>query len=258
MILLGYRLNDDDITLLPIFPIAASVLGAPAGGISQGLTGFQAMAKNRGIDWERFIDFHNPRAYGGDPDKVSPPTEEMKKRLQFAYRIDTSSATPLSVLPTTVAPDKPPSLAQRNLLRGFELGLPTGQSLAKTMGVKPLTDDQITIGKPVDTPGDGDVLGSISKLPHLAAFKGKCPLWTYILVEAAATKVTVSIPVTPTTRITTPQLGEVGGRIVGEVFLGMLFGNSTSFLSADPAWSDHRKCGKQFALRNIVAYALGD
>jgi hypothetical protein len=68
----------------------------------------------------------------------------MKRRLQFAYRIDTSVVTPLSLLPQAVASDPPPSLAQRNLLRGFELGLPTGQSVAKAMGVKPLTDVRLS------------------------------------------------------------------------------------------------------------------
>jgi hypothetical protein len=260
----GYRLNDDDTTLLPIFPIPATVPGAPPGGISAGLTGFQAMAKNRGIDWARFIDIGPPRAYGDDPDKVSPPTEDMKKRLQFAYRLDTSLVTPLSVLPADVALDKPPSLAQRNLLRGFELGLPTGQSVAKAMGVKPLSDDEIIIGKAVDAPEDGDVLGPISQLPKLSAFRGKCPLWTYILAEAAATakdpatKTSVSVSVTPPTTITTPQLGAVGGRIVAEVFLGMLFGDDNSFLSADSKWTPTIGNAKdQFALRDIVAYALG-
>jgi hypothetical protein len=259
MIRPGYRLNDDDTTLLPIFPIPATVPGAPVGGIPAGLTGFQAMAKNRGIDWGRFIDIGSPRAYGGDPDNISPPNAEMKKRLQFAYRIDTSVVTPLSVLPTAVASDKPPSLAQRNLLRGFELGLPTGQSVAKAMGVTPLTDDQLIIGKAVDSPGAGDVLGPISKLLQLSAFWGKCPLWTYILAEAAATKTAINVPVTPATKITTPQLGVVGGRIVAEVFLGMLFGDNDSFLSADPEWIPTiRKAGEQFSLRDIVAYALGE
>jgi hypothetical protein len=258
MIRPGYRLNDDDDTLLPIFPISAKVPGAPRGGISQGLTGFQAMAKNRGIDWGRFIDIGSARAYGGDPDKVSPATSAMKKRLQFAYRIDTSVVTPLSVLPASVASDKPPSLPQRNLLRGFEIGLPTGQSVAKAMGVTPLTDDQIIIGKAVDDPGKDDVRGPISRLAHLSAFHGKCPLWTYILAEAATRKAKVAIPVTPAKKISTPQLGDVGGRIVAEVFLGMLFGDNGSFLSADPAWIPTIGRAKdKFALRDMVAYALG-
>jgi len=47
----------------------------------------------------------------------------VKKRLQFAYRIDTSAVNPLSNLPASVASDPPPSLPQRNLLRGWRLGL---------------------------------------------------------------------------------------------------------------------------------------
>lgn len=258
MIRPGYRLNDDDTTLLPIFPIPGTVPGAPAEGLPLGLTGFQAMAKNRGIDWGRFIDIGDPRAYGGDPDTVSPPTPDMKKRLQFAYRIDTSVVTPVSVLPPEVAPDTPRSLAQRNLLRGFELGLPTGQNVAKAMGIKPLSDDEIIIGKAVDQPGKGDVLGPISKLTQLAAFEGRCPLWTYILAEAAMTQTSVSVPVTPAMKVNTPQLGSVGGRIVAEVFLGMLFGDNDSYLSADPEWIPTLgNANSKFALRDIVAYALG-
>ena len=53
------------------------------------------------------------------------------------------------------------------------------------MKVTPLTDDQIIIGKAVDDPSGDDVVGKLSALPQLAMFKGKCPLWTYILAEAA-------------------------------------------------------------------------
>jgi Animal haem peroxidase len=248
----GYRLNDDDGTLLPIFPV-------PLMGLPDGLTGFQAMAKNRGIDWGRFIDLEGDiRAYGDDPDKVKPPNTDMKRRLQFAYRLDTSVVTPLSLLPSSVASDPPPSLPQRNLLRGFELGLPTGQSVAMAMRVKPLTDEQIIIGKAVDSPSGDDVLGPLSSVPELAPFKGKCPLWTYILAEAANNRTSLGIPVKPAMNISTPQLGPVGGRIVAEVFLGMLFGDNDSFLSAQPDWTPSiRGKGEQFALRDIVAYALG-
>lgn len=255
----GYRLNDDDTTLLPIFPIPPNAIKDIPAGMALGLTGFQEMASNRGIDWGRFIDLEGDvRAYGGDPDTVKPATADMKARLQFAYRIDTSVVTPLSILPATVASDPPPSLPQRNLLRGFELGLPTGQDVAQAMGITPLTDEEIVIGKAVDAPSGDDVVGKLSDLPQLSAFFGKCPLWTYILAEAALTQTTLNIPVTPPTKITTPQLGPVGGRIVAEVFLGILFGDQDSFLSLQPNWTPTiRGKGTAFALRDIVAYALG-
>jgi hypothetical protein len=259
MIRPGYRLNNDDATLLSIFPIPPNTIPEIPQGIPTGLTGFQEMAKNRGIDWGRFIDLEGDvRPYGDDPDTVDPANAAMKARLQFAYRIDTSVVTPLSILPGTVVSDPPPSLPQRNLIRAFELGLPTGQDVARAMGVTPLKDSEIVIGKAVDSPSGDDVLGKLSDLKELAAFYGKCPLWTYILAEAARTQTSLPIPVTGGKKITTPQLGPVGGRIVAEVFLGMLFGDNDSFLTADPNWIPSiRNKGTDFALRDLVAYALG-
>jgi hypothetical protein len=249
MIRPGYRLNDDDATLLPIFPV-------PSQGLNDGLTGFQAMKPNRGIDWARLINLPgDTRSYG----TANGGDAATKKRLQFAYRIDTSLVMPLSMLPPTIAGDPPPSLAQRNLVRSFELGLPSGQDVAHAMGVTPLDDAQIVLGKAVDSPGDGDVRGNIVSLPELAAFEGKCPLWTYILAEAARNSTSLKLPVTENMQITTPQLGPVGGRIVAEVFLGMLFGDNDSFLTASPNWTPTIKSAAPgtFTLADLVSYALG-
>jgi len=255
MIRPGYRLNDDDTTLLPIFPIPPNTISGNPTGIPDGLTGFQEMAKNRGVDWGRFIDTE-VRSYGTD----QPGDATTKKRLQFAYRIDTSLVTPLSVLPSAVASDPPPSLPQRNLIRSFELGLPSGQDVARTVGVKPMTDEQIIVGKAVDqpdnTPPDPDVRGTIASIPTLAPFKGICPLWTYILAEAFHNKETVEIPVKEKKTITTPRLGPVGGRIVAEVFLGLMFGDNNSLLNLDPDWTP-TIVGAGFRLKDFVRYALG-
>ena len=126
------------------------------------------------------------------------------------------------------------------------------------MGITPLTDEEIVIGKAVDAPSGDDVLGKLSRSPKLSPFLGKCPLWTYILAEAARNQVLLAIPVTPPTKITTPQLGPVGGRIVAESFWECCLGTRT--LSS--AWSQigrprSEARGRQFALRDIVAYALG-
>jgi hypothetical protein len=245
MIRPGYRLNDDDTTLLPIFP--------PSSG-GTGLTGFQEMAKNRGIDWGRFIDT-DIRSYGTN----NPSDATTKARLQFAYRIDTSVVQPLATLPASVVSDPPPSLAQRNLIRGFELGLPTGQSVAHAMGVPALADNKIVIGKAVDnpdqTPPDPDVRGTIASIPELAIFQDNCPLWTYILAEAAQNKEQVQIPVTEQQTISTPRLGPVGGRIVAEVFLGLIFGDGDSYLNVQPNWVP--QWGPGFQLSQFVKYAIG-
>jgi hypothetical protein len=110
---------------------------------------------------------------------------------------------PLSTLPEIVA-KRPNSLAQRNLERGWRLGLPNGQNVAEVMGVKPLSDDQILIGKAVDNPApDEKPLSIITVNP---VFKANCPLWTYILAEAMHNKEDVKIPVEEDVTIKTRDL----------------------------------------------------
>jgi hypothetical protein len=87
-------------------------------------------------------------------------------------------------------------------------------------------------------------------------FADNCPLWTYVLAEAMRNQTLVKIPVKEDKNITTPQLGLVGGRIVAEVFLGLMFGDNNSMLSLNPHWKPP-KFGADFALRDFVAYALG-
>ncbi|MEA3064262.1 MAG: hypothetical protein QOJ27_697 [Sphingomonadales bacterium] len=235
MIRPGYRLNDNDTMLLPIFPTATG---------QEGLTGFRTMRPGRAIDWGRFIDIDLRDYDGEEPAK--------KRRLQLAYRIDTSIADPLAHLPPEVASD-PSSLALRNLQRGWRLGLPSGQAVARKMGVPVLADDDIVFGGGEDDNGGGAEPRTIVEVNPI--FAGTCPLWTYILAEAAKHAEDVPAPVNPATSIETPKLGPVGGRIIAEVFLGMLFGDGRSLLSLNPSWVP--RTGPNFALRDIVRYALG-
>ena len=238
MIRPDYRLNDA--VLLPIFPVPP----ATAPGFSEGLTGFRAMITNWGIEWGRFIDI-DKRVYDGTP-------FENAQRLQFAYRLDTSVVNPLSTLPPAVA-SNPSSLAQRNLERAWRLGLPNGQEVAKAMKLEPLADKDILIGKGVDKPAKGEEPVSITSISP--AFKENCPLWTYILAEAMHNQENVKIPVMENVTITTPRLGPVGGRIVAEVFLGLMFEDKHSLLRAEHPW--HPKDNANYALKDFVSYALG-
>jgi hypothetical protein len=238
MIRPGYRLNDDDRTLLPIFPV-------PAQGLPEGLSGFRAMNPAWAIDWGRFIDL-DTRTYDGTP-------AQNAKRLQFAYRLDTSLVNPLRVLPPSIAGDPPASLGERNLLRGWRLGLPSGQQVAHAMELKALDDKDIFIGKAT---GDAaDVKNISDPTLKLSAFANNCPLWTYILAEAIQNQETVKLPVAENVTIKTPRLGPVGGRIVAEVFLGLLFGDNNSMLSLNPLWQP--ETGPNYSLKDFVAYALG-
>lgn len=96
-------------------------------------------------------------------------------------------------------PDGGGSLAFRNLKRGQVLGLPSGQDVAKALKVTPLTGD--ALGAPEPT-----------------------PLWFFILKESEAE---------PTNG---KHLGPVGGRIVGEVLLGLLELDRGSWFSLEPDW----------------------
>ena len=114
--------------------------------------------------------------------------------------------------------------------------------------MQPLKDRDILIGQAVGTP-----------LPNIVdaagkAFAGNCPLWTYILAEAIEHQTPVTIPVTEQKQVTTPQLGPVGGRIVAEVFLGLMFADPGSYLSMSPAWTP--PSGKGYGLKDFVQSAL--
>lgn len=130
-------------------------------------------------------------------------------------RIDTALSTPLFQLPIfAIGSDRaedagPLSLATRNLLRHTTWRLPSGQRLATIMG-------EPVIGA-VDLP-DLEGLG--------AGLQESTPLWYYILREAELIADGL-------------HLGPVGGRIVAEVFVGLLELDPTSYLQANdwrPTW----------------------
>jgi hypothetical protein len=248
----GYRLNDA-IGPLSIF--------TPTGGRDAAtdvrkptLAGFDEFPSDWAIDWARFIDL-TARPYDGSGKKGNSGNSQ---RMQLAYKIDTSLVDPLARLPDHVVSNPPANLAQRNLLRGWMLRLPSGQDVARAMGAEILHDEDILIGKFTGT--EADIKGSITEVGG-AAFRENCPLWTYILAE---TKTETVLPTVKTSdgdkQISTPQLGAVGGRIVAETFAGLLNGDSTSYFNVDPLWkpfSDLTNDG-QFRLKDLIAYALGD
>lgn len=118
-------------------------------------------------------------------------------------RIDTKISTPLFDLPLGTLPGRsgPTSLAQRNLLRHVTWELPSGQSIAASMGV------------PVVSPEDLRELRDFG-----AGLDASTALWHYLLKKAGL------------------RLGPVGGRIVGEVIIGLLQLDRTSFLWMRPRW----------------------
>src|SRR5207237_6920628 len=131
----------------------------------------------------------------------------------------------------------------RNLVRGWRMRLPSGQSIARAIGVEPLHDDEILIQSAAD---DADPANSIEQ--RFPEFAGNCPLWTYVLAEAARDfrkhpeKESVHVA-GGERKIDTPKLGDVGGTIVAETFAGMMLADRNSFWNLWPRWTPDTALG---------------
>jgi hypothetical protein len=144
----------------------------------------------------RFIGWETFFDFGG----------EWTQHMRRNKIIDTRISTPLFRLPLGAigAGAQPPiSLATRNLLRHLTWSIPAGQLIAQRMGFQQLNISELA--------GYG------------VALENHTPLWYYVLAEAE--------------RLAGGRtLGPTGGRIVGEVFIGLLQLDSNSYLRANPAF----------------------
>lgn len=154
------------------------------------LLGFRAVPRERAVDWTLF--FNAPSA---------PPAQRSKK-------IDGQLVRSLIDLPLVITGDceidEYHSLAVRDLQRGHGAGLPSGEAVARHIGVDPLTADEIGI-----------------------ASTGETPLWYYILREADVCT-------------GGHRLGPVGGTIVTEVLVGLIDADPTSFRQHNPQWQPNK------------------
>ncbi len=183
------------------------------------LRGFREFPDSWAVDWHLFFE-------SGDANQP----KSGKERVQKSYKIDTSLVNPLGNLPPQIASTMP-SLAERNLVRGWRMALPSGQAVARYMGVTPLTDEQLLAGKgTLDFEEKKKNVTLVSLSPR---FKGNAPLWFYVLAEARHFSFKSNKEKDDNAHF---QLGPVGGRIVAEVFIGLLVGDVHSYLFQNPGW----------------------
>ena len=248
-------LRENDLALMPVeFSVAAYRFGhsmvrpryrlnrtierpifSGTPGDNGDLGGFRPIPASWAIDWHFFIDLDHAAG------PVTP---------QPSYKIDTSLVNPLGSLPRQIAAH-PSSLALRNLERGAAFQLPSGQQVAEALGIPPIADEDLVIGKAT--------AGSPKKpMAEIApGFAGNAPLWAYVLSEAQVSSWNAghdlaedSIPI---------RLGPVGGRLVAEVFASLLRGDPASYLYAEPAFkpiADFTHEGT-FGLAELINVALG-
>ena len=248
----GYRLNAA--TILEIFPGTAKPPPADS------LLGFDPLPETHLVDtWERFFPASSPGHDIGLTGRVAgtDATHPTPAQLQYAYKIDSTLVDPLAALPkavpeptaateaaTAIAPDPLPfaplaSLALLNLLRGNAYGLATGQDIAHALRaagkpVQTLAREQMVVRVATDEVPIGQPVSSAQAFrwtPAPASLTQQTPLWFYVLAEAQA-PVFKAIPgdahgvFYETVLLNGPgaltQLGWVGGRIVAEVFYGLL------------------------------------
>jgi hypothetical protein len=183
-----------------------------------------ARARRRFIGWQTFFNFGAiPR-----PSGVGTLGEDVRPNKLIDARI----STPLFNLPlATIATGEPPTaLPQRTLLRQVTWSLPSGQSIAREMHVEPLSRSELS-----ELSGYG--LG----------LDRSTPLFYYVVKEAAL-------------RANGLTLGPVGGRIVGEVIIGLLEHDRDSYLSLSPFWKPtlptiHGHVTGEFRMIDFLAFA---
>lgn len=163
-----------------------------------GFRGAPTLPSNWPAEWSRFVD------------------KDSLFEDRFARKIDTHLAPPLSEMVNQIG-DPPPQadiqtllkhLARRNLLRGYRLGLPTGEAVAEELDIAPLTNGELTQG--VDP--------AITAALQQGNFQDRTPLWFYVLREAER-------------NAQGHTLGKVGSRIVAATIIGQIRRDSTSYLN---------------------------
>jgi hypothetical protein len=171
-----------------------------------------------------------------------------------ARKIDTKLVEPLEHLQTMAGQREgdPPDhlaakLAVRNLLRGYQLRMPTGQAVAralhdKFLGVRDipvLTAAQIRKGA-----GGGPAGDKQRQVLEDSGFDERTPLWYYILAEAALLR-------------DGRRLGPVGSTIVAEVLVGLVRRSPDSILAPGLDWKPNLPSEEpgEFTLHDLLRYA---
>jgi hypothetical protein len=153
------------------------------------------------IDWRRFYDFDYVKGVEVLP--VAYRNRARKIDTQLSLRLEDAPHYPQDKIDVHLR-----AIAIRNLLRGYSFGLPSGEQAAEKLSVNALTPEEVRKG------------------PHEAVlsdpvFRGRTPLWYYVLKEAELNG--------------GRRLGPVGSRIVAETLVALIRRSPYSILN-DPDW----------------------
>lgn len=135
---------------------------------------------------------------------------------QFAHRCVPKMSADLLRLSTKIDKDQR-SLATRNMERGQSFLLPSGEAVAKKMGIDQAHIDKVTAAAAKASKG---------------ALPGATPLWYWLLTEAEV----IGRETTPGHYHPGEGLGPVGATIVAEVLVGLMERDPRSWLSSNRNW----------------------
>ena len=185
------------------YDVNSNLRGVP---IFPELVGICPVTKERRVDWKLFFGF------------------EGEKTPQASRRISPQLVPALMRLPEALVGQTPrpefSSLASRDLYRGHSVALPSGEAIARALGLTPCTAREL----------------------KTAATWSETPLWLYVLAEAEV-------------QHKGEYLGEVGGRIVAEVLFELLREDPTSFLNS-PDWRPElAETNGDFGITGLLKFA---
>ena len=153
------------------------------------LIGFEPVPPERVVTWSMLFDVPG-----------NPPAQRAK-------RIDGRLPESLIKLPAAITgsvdEEAYHSLAARDLQRGQATGLPSGETIARALGVVPLSGEEVGLAE--------------------RGWDAETPLWYYVLREADVQQ-------------NGDRLGQVGGRIVSEVLVGIIDSDPDSYRTVDRSW----------------------
>jgi len=227
-----------------------------------GLNGFREYPEEFGIDWSLFFETRHPMT----PERISDGTH----KVQPSYKIDTSLVNPLAYLPefsqagsgnardkdgfARPLPGAVANLAMRNLIRGQVSGLPSGQDVARAVGLEPISDKDLRVGQATV---DG-ITENRSIADYGDSFRGNAPLWFYILAEAQYdwSSRASALSGNASAKNTLPtRLGPLGGRLVAETFVALLDLDPDSVLHAPADWRPRYGNDNHFGIVDLVRTA---
>jgi hypothetical protein len=168
------------------------------------------------VDWDFYFSDTEPRMNRGQniDTFITEALYELPPQSVALFRGEADEASSAATRPHL-------SLPELTLLRGSRMSLPSGEEFARHFGY------------PVISARDIPALDEDRQLFSAPTFRGRTPLWYYLLREAALAP-EYGAAVNDRTRV--QKLGLLGSQIIAEVFYQTLACDADSILNSGKSW----------------------